>query len=478
VAALGLTAAAIAGGVSLQRYSETDAFCGLTCHRAMAPQHFAHRSGTHASVRCVECHIGSGVMAHVAAKARGTRQLWGMLANDFSRPIRMPRRAGEPMQPRCERCHDTAELPDTLRLHASRFGYDATNRAQSLHLRLHLGTRNANAGDATARDAHSTERSSPASSVEASGGAARSAAMSSNAVASKLRRVTPSGSDRRGIGWHMLNPASVSYVAADEQATQIPWVAVQHADGTVTTYISQTSPLSPSALAAMPRVPMDCVDCHNRVGHRLLTPDQALDADLQNGTLARQLPGIKRALGQALRQAEPLQRAGATHGTAPVSLRDQVANAYRSTALTMKLGERELAPAQLELAVTVAEQVSARALDAELQVGWGTYADHVGHRYAAGCFRCHDGLHVSSDGKRLTNDCSTSCHAEPQLEPVEPAPAPPSAPRSRKWSWHPFELPMLEPKVEAHDRLLCVDCHGAGRVPSRACEDCHHAPGI
>ncbi|HUX93096.1 MAG TPA: cytochrome c3 family protein, partial [Ignavibacteriaceae bacterium] len=34
---------------------------------------------------------------------------------------------------------------------------------------------------------------------------------------------------------------------------------------------------------------------------------------------------------------------------------------------------------------------------------------NIGHMYSAGCFRCHDGKHVSSDGKVISNKCST-CH--------------------------------------------------------------------
>ena len=44
-----------------------------------------------------------------------------------------------------------------------------------------------------------------------------------------------------------------------------------------------------------------------------------------------------------------------------------------------------------------------------MKVSWKGYPDHLGHMYSAGCFRCHDGKHVSDKGKVLTNDCN-SCH--------------------------------------------------------------------
>ncbi|HEY5961070.1 MAG TPA: NapC/NirT family cytochrome c, partial [Polyangiaceae bacterium] len=168
VGAMAVSAVGVgSAGVALQRYSETDAFCGLACHRAMAPQHIGHRDGTHAHARCVDCHIGQGALAHVVAKLRGADQLWGMVTNDFTRPVRMQHRGDEPMRPRCERCHDLAKLPEVHRIQALRFGYDVANRAQSVSVTLRIG--NARGND----------------------------------------------DGRRGIGWHMQKPDQVSYVAAD-----------------------------------------------------------------------------------------------------------------------------------------------------------------------------------------------------------------------------------------------------------------------
>ena len=45
----------------------------------------------------------------------------------------------------------------------------------------------------------------------------------------------------------------------------------------------------------------------------------------------------------------------------------------------------------------------------EMNVRWSEYPNHVGHRISPGCFRCHDGKHVSDSGKRISKDC-TICH--------------------------------------------------------------------
>jgi hypothetical protein len=59
-----------------------------------------------------------------------------------------------------------------------------------------------------------------------------------------------------------------------------------------------------------------------------------------------------------------------------------------------------------------AEQAAAaylRNVFPEMGVGWGVRPNNIGHMDVPGCFRCHDGSHVSSDGQTITNDCG-ACH--------------------------------------------------------------------
>ena len=44
-----------------------------------------------------------------------------------------------------------------------------------------------------------------------------------------------------------------------------------------------------------------------------------------------------------------------------------------------------------------------------MKVSWKNFPDNTGHMYSLGCFRCHDGKHVSDDGKVLSKDCNL-CH--------------------------------------------------------------------
>ena len=45
----------------------------------------------------------------------------------------------------------------------------------------------------------------------------------------------------------------------------------------------------------------------------------------------------------------------------------------------------------------------------EMRTNWATHPNNIGHLHSSGCFRCHDGEHVSDSGKVIRNDCNI-CH--------------------------------------------------------------------
>jgi len=63
----------------------------------------------------------------------------------------------------------------------------------------------------------------------------------------------------------------------------------------------------------------------------------------------------------------------------------------------------------------------------EMKADWRAYPNNLGHKEWPGCFRCHDGLHKSADGKAKiqASDCN-SCHtilaqgAGEQLDKLNP----------------------------------------------------------
>jgi hypothetical protein len=65
--------------------------------------------------------------------------------------------------------------------------------------------------------------------------------------------------------------------------------------------------------------------------------------------------------------------------------------------------------AAIEQAIGEVRKIYARNYFPEMQVSWRRFPDNIGHMYYPGCFRCHDGKHLSEEGKVLSRDCNT-CH--------------------------------------------------------------------
>jgi hypothetical protein len=65
--------------------------------------------------------------------------------------------------------------------------------------------------------------------------------------------------------------------------------------------------------------------------------------------------------------------------------------------------------ADIDRTIEEVQKIYSRNYFPEMQVSWRNFPDNLGHMYSIGCFRCHDGKHVSSDGKVLSRDCNT-CH--------------------------------------------------------------------
>jgi hypothetical protein len=88
----------------------------------------------------------------------------------------------------------------------------------------------------------------------------------------------------------------------------------------------------------------------------------------------------------------------------------------------------------------------------EMKVDWRTHPTNVGHLYFNGCFRCHDGLHTSAEGKVIPKDCDT-CHTVlEQTQTVATNPA------HKVLFQHPVDIGDLT-------QVSCSDCHTGGVGP-------------
>jgi nitrate/TMAO reductase-like tetraheme cytochrome c subunit len=239
----------------------------------------------------------------------------------------------------------------------------------------------------------------------------------------------PSNGPVGGIHWHMNIANKIEYIATDDQLLSIPWVRMTNPQGVTTEYRDPDFKDDP-AKHQIRR--MDCMDCHSRPAHKVHTPNEAVDLALLTGRLDAKTPWVKSKVVAAL--VKPYSsRAEAEQG-----IENDLREAYPD-------------PAQANSIINVAQAIYRENFFPEVKVDWRTYPDFVGHKNWNGCFRCHDGKHVTADGKMSikASDCR-SCHlilAQGSGEALEQINA----------KGHDF-IHIDAPYAE----FSCVDCHTGG----------------
>jgi hypothetical protein len=344
--ALNVAIVLVAGYGSLH-YMESPTFCGQTCHTPMHPQFAAWQGGPHARIACVNCHVGEGARGFVHAKLAGTRQLAHLTTNSFPRPI--PPGAQVPVGGHamtCGRCHQPLQTAgDVIRVKREYADDEASSETMTILL-MHVGRAN---------------------------------------------------SSGRAIHWHADPATRVEFRAADAARQTIPYVKVTDARGQVKEYFAPEAGDPPAA--GDPLRLMECVDCHNMVGHRIASsPEHAVDAALAAGDVARTLPFARRE-GVRLLKASYGSEAAADH-----EIDQQLRRFYSS--------DGRMADSQaLGRAVAALQGVYRRNVFPAMKVTWGSYPDNAGHMASPGCFRCHDGSHTAKDGSTINADCEY-CHRQ------------------------------------------------------------------
>lgn len=187
----------------------------------------------------------------------------------------------------------------------------------------------------------------------------------------------------------------IEYIATDASDQTIPWVAVIHPDGTKTVY--SVAGFHPAA-NQKPRV-MGCIDCHNRAAHSFASPGDSMDRAMAGGALPASLPYLHKE-GMALIQANY-----ASQSEAATQIPKALEAYYRTNYPAIWSGQSsQVKQAGQELVALYEQNVFPF-----MKVTWGTHPNNIGHMASPGCFRCHDGNHVTTGGAALTNDC-TVCH--------------------------------------------------------------------
>jgi len=331
-------------------YMDSTTFCGLTCHRIMVPEYTSHLSSPHARVDCAACHIGAGASWFVRSKLSGTGQLFATALNTYPRPIPTPVQNLRPARETCEQCHWPQRFTgDKVMIHTE-YAEDEQNSATSTVLLVKVGGRAWNG--------------------------------------------------TTGIhGAHAGTDSSIEYIAADEKRQIIPQVIYTDPNGKKTIYNATDSKVSPQDLANDEHRTMDCVDCHNRPTHTFQLPARALDDAMASGSVSPKLPFIKKQALAALNQNYADREAAEREIAAKLN------SFYRDNYAQVYARDRQ----QLQNAITAVQAIYARNIFPEMKITWGTYLNNLGHMDAPGCFRCHDGSHISADGRTIPNDCET-CH--------------------------------------------------------------------
>jgi hypothetical protein len=335
----------LAGHGSL-RWMESPQFCGQVCHKPMHPQFTAWSNASHARVPCVGCHIGEGAGAFVHAKLAGVRQLVHVATGAVPTPIP----PGADMPPgaqgrTCAGCHGPDRTAGDVIRTIREYADDESNSETTTTLLMHVG-----------------------------GGS----------------------SSPRAIHWHADPAVRVEYVATDAERQTIPYVTVTDAKGQVREYRAEDA--TDQAIAGGTRHTMDCVDCHNVVGHPIApTPEKAADRAIAALPASQRLPFARREGLRLIKDSYPNEDA------AFAAIDRELRRFYDS--------RKGSAAAALDQTIASFQDAYRRNVFPAMKVTFGAYPDHKGHVASNGCFRCHDDSHAAKDGSTISGDCEY-CHKQ------------------------------------------------------------------
>jgi hypothetical protein len=250
----------------------------------------------------------------------------------------------------------------------------------------------------------------------------------------------PESVSASGIHWHMNTEHQVDYFAADEARQNIPWVRSRSRDGSERIFRNVEAGTSDEQVDPEKLRRMDCLDCHNRPTHEFHPAPERV-----NLLLSRKLidPTLHTAKARAFAALEG-SYASLDEGLAQIEA--HILDAYRD-------GYAEVARArgdEIQAMTRAVQDVYRRNYFPSMGVSWRKFPDNIGHLYSPGCFRCHDGKHVSDDGSVISRDCS-SCH---ELWDTQRAGDPAQALAPGEFH-HPVDI------GDAWREMNCSDCHGS-----------------
>ncbi len=353
-------------------FMESATFCGLTCHQVMSPEYTVYQRSHHSEVACVECHVGPGVGWLIKSKLDGTRQLAGVILDNYSRPIETPIHNMRPAEHICGECHSEESYQGNRVKVIQRYEPDENNTRTFSIINLQLG------------------------------------------------ETSNEDQTMRGIHWHASKDHEIRFWSLDRRREQVIRVELTDEHGQKRVWTRPESAHTPADDGHQDdgqqddhqnmRV-MDCVDCHNRPTHVFLPPDKALDDLLADGTIDPTIPWIRSLSYELITQTyESDEQAMEGIAQLPALYHERFEAAW------------DLYADKLEEIVPVLQDLHSTYIYPEMNIQWNTYPSLIGHptAHTSACFRCHDGVLVDAQGVGITNDCK-SCHfvlAEDEQDPM------------------------------------------------------------
>ena len=384
------------GSYKAYEFTDSVTFCGQLCHSVMSPEYTAYKASPHARVSCVECHVGSGAGWYVKSKLSGLRQVYYTAMGTYPRPIPTPVHNLRPAADTCEQCHWPKKFWGAQLKVFSHYGTDEQNTPRVLRLLIKTGGGDPGLGQSTG-----------------------------------------------GIHWHMNIANHMTYIATDEQRQVVPWVRMEDNKGNVVEFASKDTPLTQEQIDKSDKRKMDCIDCHNRPSHIYTPPDISVDRSLVAGSIDPSLPfikaqGIDALVGEYKTQDEGLKAIG-----------EKIPKYYQEKYPQIASAKAD----KISAAVAELQRIYSTTMFPSMKVNWKTHPNNIGHMYYPGCFRCHDGNHVSKDGRVISKDCN-ACHT---LLDQEEGTSHLSQMQAQQFK-HPVDIGDLT-------AVNCADCHTGGVGP-------------
>jgi len=333
-------------------YTESNEFCGTTCHSVMEPEYVTYHGSAHARVRCVECHVGSGAGWYVKSKLSGVYQVYSVIAKKYPTPIETPVHNLRPAQETCEKCHWPQQFYDPKFVTKKHYLSDEENTEWNIQLLMKTGPQHSAMGQS------------------------------------------------EGIHWHINPDVKIEYTTSTWKRDTIVEVKYTNLSTGITwTYTDSEAP-EVSELATLETRTMDCLDCHNRPSHDYLSPSHFVDNAITAGEISSDIPEIKSVAMGILAREFP------TFDSAMNFISARVIRYYKRNYEEYFESNQE----EINRSITAIQNGYSKNVFPFMKAQWSAYPNYLGHVESMGCYRCHNDSFKSTEGRVISKDCDL-CHS-------------------------------------------------------------------